>query len=837
MGIALQAALLLIVGWLPGAVIFRAPVLDRDRRAALDLEERAFWSVILSIAISLSVVLALAALHRYSFSRLIVADLVIAAAGAAIWRGRLRMTEGKPVSVTLIVPVILVALGVWRFFPPAEYIMGGKDPGVYVNEGIQIAQRGALVIEDPVVAAVPPFARDLFMPRHLDLEGNPRTDYYSNRFMGFFIQDPATGAVVGQFPHLFPASIAIGYGLDGLTGARRTSAVWAVLGLLAVYFTGRRLFGTTAAAAAAALLACHVVQLWFARYPNAEVVMQALLFAAVLANARAHVDGIRFFAPVAGGLLGLLLFLRLDAGLGIAAVIGAGALGVFAGQAPRRTFWVSLAIPAALAAGYMLGPMRAHWQRYDVFLENLAIWQYAVLAIIAAAFTLVMTAGDRFPAAATAVRRWAPLAVGTLVAATALYALFLRHPAGRLAAHDAYSLRTFANLYFTVPGLLAAVLGFWLTARDRFWRDPALFLTAAVFAFSVFYKIRIVPEHFWMARRFLPVVLPAALLFVCAAAFATAAIGRRAQVLRWVVGGTLVALLASTYVRVSAPLLAHTEYGGLIPRLEALAGSFNPNDLVIVESRDAGGDVHVLATPLAFIYAKNVLLLATAKPDKATMAAFVAWARTRYKQVFFIGGGGTDLLSHGYAMNPVGSQRFQVPEFESSISALPRVVRAKEFEFGIYEFVDARPRPKDGWFDLDIGGNDDLHVLRFHGREQTDGRSFRWTRSTSYVSVTAMPATSTELTLMMSDGGRPAAAPPATAEVFLHNQRLGSVDLSPGGFRAYTLPIPTDLARRAADSTEPVELRLRSTTWNPALVLGSADDRDLGVMIDRVTIR
>ena len=67
--------------------------------------------------------------------------------------------------------------------------------------------------------------------------------------------------------------------------------------------------------------------MWFARYPNAEMVMQALLFAALLAHARAHVDGDGFFAPVAGTLLGLLLFLRFDAVLGIAAVLAALALG------------------------------------------------------------------------------------------------------------------------------------------------------------------------------------------------------------------------------------------------------------------------------------------------------------------------------------------------------------------------------------------------------------------------------------------------------------------------------------------------------------------------------
>ena len=66
---------LLIVGWLPGAVLFRLPLLDRDRRAALPAEERGYWTIVLSVAISLSLVLALggaaslqlqAAAHRRS---------------------------------------------------------------------------------------------------------------------------------------------------------------------------------------------------------------------------------------------------------------------------------------------------------------------------------------------------------------------------------------------------------------------------------------------------------------------------------------------------------------------------------------------------------------------------------------------------------------------------------------------------------------------------------------------------------------------------------------------------------------------------------------------------
>src|SRR4051794_414501 len=123
-----------VIAWLPGAAIFRLPWLDRQRRAALDAEERLFWAVVLSVAPSLSVVLALAALHRYSFERLLLADVGVAAGAAIIARGRLRFTPGaRRVGLTAIVPIALVLIGLWRFFPPSEYVIGGKDPGTYMN--------------------------------------------------------------------------------------------------------------------------------------------------------------------------------------------------------------------------------------------------------------------------------------------------------------------------------------------------------------------------------------------------------------------------------------------------------------------------------------------------------------------------------------------------------------------------------------------------------------------------------------------------------------------------------------------------------------------------------
>lgn len=831
MHLLIQLLQLATIGWLPGAAMFRVPWLDRERRAALDAEERVFWAVVLSLGVSLSAALALASVHRYSFRNLILADLAVATLCVVLARRQLRLgTTARRVSFTAVVPVLLIVLGVFRFFPPAEYVIGGKDPGVYMNEGIQIAQRGGLVIRDPLVAAVPPFARPLFFPPY------GQTAYDSLRFMGFFISDLDTGSVVGQFPHLFPASIAVGYGIDGLTGARRTVGVWAVLGLLAVYFAGVRVIGRTAATAAAALLALNIIQVWFAKYPNAELVMQGLLFAALLANARAHVDGDRFFAPVAGFLLGLLLFVRFDAVLAIAGVGGALVLGSCNGQRLRASFVLTLAAVSALASLYLLGPMRAYADRPIIFLQTLPAWESAILAAVALAGGAVVVWRARVSAPSPAANRWAPVMIAGAVWLLAVYALVFRYQAGKLAVHDADALRTFTNYYVTLPALIAALIGLALAARRWFWRDPALIVTVLVFACFFFYKIRIVPEHFWMARRFLPVILPGVLLLASAAALGGIRPSRNAAgMIRTLVRVVFVAVLAFQYARASRPVMNHVEYAGLIPRLEQLAATIGDDDLVIAEGRDAQTDIHVLALPLAYIYARNVLVLHSPRPDKAVVAQLLEWARTRYRRVLFMGGGSTDLLSHRYGVRALASDRFQVPEYDAPMNGYPQGVRQKEFEYGLYEFT--APQPADGlWFDLDVGQADDLHVLRFHAREQTAGQSFRWTRATSYLSVTIIGPTSREVTVWMNDGGRPGSVHPAEVSVFLHGELLGTATVH-GGFLPYSFGIPAELAARAAAAGDPVELRLVTSTWKPRLVLGTPDDRDLGVMVDRVAVR
>ena len=819
-----------LVAWLPGALLFRLPLLDPRGRAALPAEERALWAVVLSSGLSVMLTIALAVFGWYRFDRLLLIEGLLCVAILIACRGSLRWEPpaARP-GWGALVPVAIVAGGLWLYGTPAEYVLGGKDPGGYVNEGVQIAQRGALVAPDPVIAGVPAEFRDLVLPSH----NTP--SYYGSRFMGFFVLDPAAGTVLGQFPHFLPASMAIGYGLDGLTGVRRTTHFWTLLGLVTVYVLGSRLFGRTVAAAGTALLAINVIEVWFSGYPNAEVVAQTLLFAAMLAWSRAQVDGLPFFGPVAASLLGMLLFLRVDMVIALGGFVGAAALGRMAGMAPVVGFFPVLTIWLAAAGVYLLRLMQPYMAIPILWAQALPGWQIAAMSLTSLVALAIVFGAAQLPA----VRRllpwvWRVLAVAAV--ALAVYAWFFRVASGKLAEHDAIAFRSFGWYVFPL-GVAAAMVGYVAALRRFVARDSVFLLTLSLYASFFFYKIRIVPEHYWASRRFLPIVLPGALLLA-----AYAAVGRWRDDdhgwpfrVRAAVGGVVLAVLAGLFWTASSPLRGHVEYAGAIPRLEKLAATFGDRDLVIVESRDAS-DVHVLALPLAYVYARNVLLLPNRRPDAATLERFIAWARRTYAAVYFIGGGGTELLTKAIAVQPVATEVFQVPEWSSARNALPAGDRRKEFDFSIYRFVDP-PATATGVVALDVGVNDDVNVLRFHAKEtHANGTTFRWSRDVSYINLQGVTAADHTLTLVMDDGRRPAQVPRAVVQVSMNDQPLGSVTVGPD-FKPYALAIPPAIAAAAGASGTPVRITLRTNVWRPRDVLKVPDDRDLGVMVDRVDVR
>ena len=233
-------ASLIAIAYLPGAVIFRLPIADRPKRAALPAEERLFWSVIISIIVTTTVAFVLAAMSAYSLAALVWCNVALAAALALASLGNLRLGATAPwPNWTAVLPAVLVAAGVWMYFaaPAAEYVLGGRDPGVYMSEGIQIAQT-QIARHD--------------RPRRRGRAGADARSVFSVLLGSALLQRSLHGISSarsrrrhrdGPVSAGYPVWIAIAYGLDGVTGTRRVDCVVGDSRRLAVYFAGRRLIG------------------------------------------------------------------------------------------------------------------------------------------------------------------------------------------------------------------------------------------------------------------------------------------------------------------------------------------------------------------------------------------------------------------------------------------------------------------------------------------------------------------------------------------------------------------------------------------------------------------
>jgi len=123
-------------------------------------------------------------------------------------------------------------------------VIAGGIPACTTVEGVQIAQRGRL--SSPT--------RSLPMCRRTWATwSSPWVTRAACAGSWGSSSSIRRGPRRGPVPHLYPVSLAVGYGVDGLTGVRRVTGLWAMLGVLAVYFAGTIYFGRPAAAAAAGL--------------------------------------------------------------------------------------------------------------------------------------------------------------------------------------------------------------------------------------------------------------------------------------------------------------------------------------------------------------------------------------------------------------------------------------------------------------------------------------------------------------------------------------------------------------------------------------------------------
>ena len=775
----------------------------------------------------------------------------------------------------------ILALGLFTFGKPSEYVTSQRDPGEYVNIAVRLAQEQALQFTDPDYQDFNMDRQKLFLPvpldRALHLEVVP----------GFSLVDAQSGEMLPQYLHLFPLWLALAFKLWRFDGLFSLNVILGLLSLVLVVSLAVEVFRSkTVGLVASTLLCLNLGQIWLVRSPFSEVLAQVLLLAGIwiLTLAVARRQGSLGF--LSGLVFGLTLMVRIDSVLAVLAVVFFLILGK-SGIARFGTAWVwpclmglglSLAYTVVhvtlFAYPYVLNILLSlgllpllpvHW----VWLAALAL--SAITAIWGAGWLLRSMKGW-MKQSSTASRivgnlGWSSPAwrtslfwgISGLVTIAFAYGYFIRPlmaSGGDLLAlpppHQG-TVRFYDELnlvrlgwYLSPVGLFLAYVGSILALRPVFLKrqiGPALFLLVlGVFLLFYGYKSRAFPDNYWVIRRYAEIVIPGLLILAAltlqrlyrmatvplVAAMTRPGAGR--FLLRACSLGLLIVLITWQTV-VAWPFLREGEHTATLKQMGSLASRMVDADVVLFEY---GVAQQFFLGPLRNVFGQSVFPLAHSKPDPAAFERVVGEFMAEGKRVFVVAcEEQTSLLSSKYVFEPKERFYFSSQVVEQTYERLPKGMAGVHYRLQIYE-VQPRPQGSSKPFSaLNADSGFGYATTGFYGAEsEAGGNTYRWSRGDASVELPEIDAS--QPAVLIARLARPSvgAATRTPIRVLLNGHDLGPIQLS-RRFKDYNLPIAqSQLARGKSNLVE-----FLSDSFNPAASQAGADKRNLGFMLDCVRLK
>lgn len=824
------------VGWL----MLRALTPSHCRH--LSLGETVFASAAIGFYLLSWLAITLLELRRFTPAWLGAILLLHCAAMAVLWRLRRSgpdyetPTRRRPSRSDLVslLPFVFVA-ALLPFYQPFEYILGGRDPGVYVSAGVLMARAGAIPFNDPQVDSLSAEGRSLFIGEH-----NSHGIITTERLQGFWYPGRSLEGLVSQGLHLFPAWIGLGTWLCGYPALLWFIPFIAAFSLLSVYYFTARFAGTGAAVIAVLLLAVSPVQIYFSRYPVSEMIVQALLWSALFFFQLFVAHSSRFYAALAGIGTGLALLARIDSILLIVPVCLVAAYYFLCVPAERRVVWflaafAALTVQSSLHIWFVSRPYVlavANALRMITTLTHFALPGF----VIAILLVYVLRHRARRLIDRCSESRLLSAALGILVVLFAAYVTFYRpsHPHGDWDVANAKSFLYFSHFLGPVATVVF-VLGFALLLYDAKSRNVLFtFLTLTVTVFY-FYRMQIQPEMIWAMRRFLPVVWPAAFVivgFFLHRLWLFSEGGFKRLALRAVSVGLAAAL--TWHTATTAPLYFRLhDYEGAVAWVDGIAKQIADRDVILFEPR-FHGSLQTLSLPLWSIHRKNVFQFIWDSPDPAVLEKFVDdWRSRTGGRVFLALQKSLELASFRYGARLVSSDEAAIPMLEQVVDGYPKRSIQFPIPLKIYEVIPAEPVRADF---IDIGAaGDDLLISGFSLPERDGETTFRWSTYKAGVFLPGFNENVAGIEIRLTQGPRPESLGRAACTFQLDGTKIGAI-WPTASFETYRLEIPEEVRLRAREG-RPIRLFFRASAFMPSQTIpGSTDSRVLGVAVDWVKL-
>ncbi len=727
---------------------------------------------------------------------------------------RWRRPRGKVDRRSAAVLALLLVAAALPLLRSGERILAGNDPGVYLATAASIAQRGRIVFHDPLLPTVPVESRETLFSTYIGQHW---------QLGGFYITNWETGEVTPQFLHLYPAWLALFYAAGGLPALLRAVPLLVLLGLSGVFFLGRRLFGVWPAAGAVLFLALNPTLLWFSLEANAESLGLALLFGGwYLLERAADTPQRRDLGFLAGCALGLIALAKLELWLLTAPLLllfvilhweeGRPALKTFA--LTCGLFWLhGILHIAAIAYPYIQTFLTSLGNARLTFLEGKGVLLGGALLLAGLAWLLLA------PSRRARVRSWAEksptlrIVLVVLWLSLALYGLILRPllSSPELVVEGLrlpnYERLSFPRLswYLSPVGLGLGIVGlaWWLGRRLD---GPSLPFLGVFFLETLLYIHRTMdyPIHFWMMRRYIPVIFPCLSLGMGVALWRVRQASPGRVVRRGAAAG-LLALVLFLQVQAAAPLLAQKEIVGTRAAFQELAHMTPPDCPLLIEHWGS-----TLAAPLRHLYGRPAYALPEPSSWEDLRALLLNWSATDYSACLLLLQRPMHLWG-GLSLREIGPWELRLEGTRRELDRLPQEAETLVIRQHLF-FAQAHP--------------DDRTRLEV---------AFSQPEWTPACIEAEMPFPTAPLRLRMTVSGfRPEFLAETPLWVLWNGEEVTRTLLPrSGGLRPVELVLTPPPDQPLSDT---LHLRICSRTWNPRAVGYNDDGRDLGILLQSLVL-
>lgn len=386
--------------------------------------------------------------------------------------------------------------------------------------------------------------------------------------------------------------------------------------------------------------------------------------------------------------------------------------------------------------------------------------------------------------------------------------------------------------YITPSGILLTTLGLaWILRRESLNR-LGLFLSVTVLTIIQYvFKIFNTPYHIYTMRRYLPIALPALMIF--AAYFLVSLFFARSRWVTRVTAVLLTVLLIGGLLYQARFVLPLRENRGAVAQLQAVADELQTDAILVIIEPATSLFADTFGPPLRFIYGHDV---ATIRADDEQAAAFLAalydYAREEARPLQLLAVEPVPpRIEDQLRLKPVAFVPVTLRRLTSTFTGYPSTLETAYYGIEIYDLIPPDAAAKTaGETMVDIGTFDAPYIQSgFYGKEPLPGTgTMRWTDGLAAVEIPTAVTPSVQITIRAKIY-RPEIVTPAEVAVLLDGRPIGKFT-------------PTEEWQTFTFSGQPYPvngeslLQFRTETFNPAELGINNDGRDLGFLVDWIEI-